>query len=80
MLGHVLAVPNYGAGDILEIGGEGRETRLIPFTRAAVPEVRVAAGYVVVDPPVEVEGEPPHDDEAGDTGAPEGQPAGGDGA
>jgi 16S rRNA processing protein RimM len=55
-LGHVLAVPNYGAGDILEIGGPGLETRLIPFTRAAVPEVHVAAGYLVVDPPVEVEG------------------------
>jgi len=56
-LGQVLAVPNYGAGDILEIGGAGLETRLIPFTRAAVPEVHIAEGYVVVDPPAEVEGE-----------------------
>jgi len=55
-LGHVLAVPNYGAGDILEIGGPGLETHLIPFTRAAVPEVHIAAGYLIVDPPVEVEG------------------------
>jgi 16S rRNA processing protein RimM len=57
VLGKVLAVPNFGAGDILEIGGTGRETQLIPFTRAAVPEVRLGEGYVVVDPPVEIEGE-----------------------
>jgi len=62
-LGRVLAVPNYGAGDILEIGGPGLETRLIPFTRAAVPQVHVAQGYVVVDPPIEVEGDVGADDE-----------------
>jgi 16S rRNA processing protein RimM len=56
-LGKVLAVPNFGAGDILEIGGAGHETQLIPFTRAAVPEVKIAEGFVVVDPPAEVEGE-----------------------
>jgi 16S rRNA processing protein RimM len=67
-LGQVLAVPNYGAGDILEIGGSGLETRLIPFTRAAVPEVHVAEGYVVVEPPAEVEGE--IETGAADDGAP----------
>jgi 16S rRNA processing protein RimM len=61
-LGKVLAVPNFGAGDILEIGGAGRETQLIPFTRAAVPEVKLAEGYVVVDPPLEIEGEAEGDD------------------
>jgi 16S rRNA processing protein RimM len=63
-VGRVLAVPNYGAGDILEIGGPELETRLIPFTRAAVPEVHIAAGYIVIDPPVEVEGEVEADDGA----------------
>ena len=58
-LGEVLAVPNFGAGDILEIGGPGQETRLIPFTRAAVPEIHLAEGYLVVVPPLEVEGEEP---------------------
>jgi 16S rRNA processing protein RimM len=58
VLGKVLGVPNYGAGDILEIGGAG-ETRLIPFTRAAVPEVHLAEGYLDIDPPAEVEGEAP---------------------
>lgn len=56
VLGKVLAVPNYGAGDILEIGGTG-ESRLVPFTRAAVPEIHLAAGYLVVVPPVEIEGD-----------------------
>ena len=35
-LGHVRAVNDYGAGDILEIAGEGG-TVLVPFTRAIVP-------------------------------------------
>ena len=71
-LGKVLAVPNYGADDILEIGGPGGETRLVPFTRAAVPEVHIAGGYVVIIPPIEIEGEEAadgqdnsRDDEAG---------------
>ena len=55
--GKVLAVPNYGAGDILEIGGTGLETRLIPFSRAAVPEIHLTDGYLVVVPPTEIEGE-----------------------
>lgn len=63
VLGQVLAVPNHGAGDILEIGGGG-ETRLIPFTRAAVPEIHIAQGYLVVDPPVEVEAAPAEGGEA----------------
>ena len=61
-LGQVLAVPNYGAGDIIEIGGPGLETRLIPFTRAAVPEIRIAEGFLIVIPPVEIEGEEPADE------------------
>lgn len=58
VLGRVVAVPNYGADDILEIGRSGGETRLVPFTHAAVPEIHIAAGYLVVVPPLEIEGEP----------------------
>jgi 16S rRNA processing protein RimM len=58
VFGEVVAVPNFGAGDILEIGEAG-ETRLIPFSRAAVPEVHVAEGYLVVEPPLEIEGDAP---------------------
>lgn len=48
-LGTVQAVQNFGGGDLLEIGHSGR-SRFIPFTRAAVPQVALEAGYLVVDP------------------------------
>ena len=38
-LGTVVAVPNYGAGDLLEIAPPRGKTLLVPFTRAAVPEI-----------------------------------------
>jgi 16S rRNA processing protein RimM len=50
-LGTVIAVHNYGAGDLLEIASKRGETVLVPFTRAAVPEVDLAAGRVIVVPP-----------------------------
>jgi 16S rRNA processing protein RimM len=50
-LGTVIAVHNYGAGDLLEIAPKRGETLLVPFTRAVVPEVDAAAGRVVVDLP-----------------------------
>lgn len=49
-LGRVRAIHDHGAGDILEVLGAGG-LLLIPFTRAAVPTVDLAAGRVVVDPP-----------------------------
>ncbi len=49
-LGTVRAVLNHGAGDLLEIAGPGG-TLLLPFTRAAVPTVDLAAGRIVADPP-----------------------------
>ena len=50
-LGRVVAVHNFGAGDLLEVKPSGARTVLIPFTAACVPEVDVAGGRVVVDPP-----------------------------
>ena len=52
-LGRVAAVHDYGAGVSLEIGA-----LLIPFTRDTVPEVDLAAGRLVVQPPGEVEARP----------------------
>ncbi len=52
-LGRVVAVHNFGAGDILELDGEGR--RLVPFTRQAVPVVDLDGGRLVVELPEEVE-------------------------
>ncbi len=53
-LGTVVAVPNYGAGDLLEITRPAGPTLLVPFTRAAVPEIDLTARRVTVDPPAEV--------------------------
>lgn len=62
-VGHVSRVLNYGAGDVLEIERPGRDALLLPFSDRMVPEVDVAAGRVVVDPPIEVEAR--GDDEEG---------------
>lgn len=48
-LGKVKAVENFGAGDLLEVDFAGRRaTEYVPFTRAFVPEVDVAAGRIVL--------------------------------
>lgn len=55
-IGTVVAVRNFGAGDILEVApAQGGETLMLPFTRAVVPVVSVAEGRVVVEPPAETE-------------------------
>ncbi|MGB3387118.1 MAG: ribosome maturation factor RimM [Pseudaminobacter sp.] len=48
-IGKVTAVQNFGGGDILEITHQGRKGVPIPFTRAAVPQVDVASGFVRID-------------------------------
>jgi 16S rRNA processing protein RimM len=51
-LGKVAAVLDHGAGDLLELRGPGLEGPvLVPFTRAVVPTVDLAAGRVIIDPP-----------------------------
>lgn len=52
-LGTVRAVEDHGAGAFLVIDAAAGEL-LLPFTKAVVPVVDVAAGRVVVVPPVEV--------------------------
>ena len=52
LLGRVKAVQNHGADDLLEIMQSGAsQTVLLPFTRAAVPTVELAARKIVADPP-----------------------------
>ncbi|MHA7850775.1 ribosome maturation factor RimM [Roseovarius sp.] len=52
LLGRVKTVLNHGAGDILELQGQGlTSTVLLPFTRQAVPTVDLAAGRIIADPP-----------------------------
>lgn len=48
LLGRIVALQNFGAGDLLEIAPTGKETILVPFTKAFVPVVDVASGRVVV--------------------------------
>lgn len=48
-VGTVRAVENFGGGDMLEIDDARGGVSTIPFTRAAVPEVNIDAGRVVVD-------------------------------
>jgi len=51
-LGHVKAVLNHGASDLLELVAPGRTGAvLLPFTQAVVPTVDLAAGRIVADPP-----------------------------
>jgi 16S rRNA processing protein RimM len=52
ILGLVAAVHNHGAGDILEI--KGQKPQLLPFTKAVVPTVDLAAGRIIADPPDEI--------------------------
>jgi 16S rRNA processing protein RimM len=48
-LGTVAALHNFGAGDIVEIRrADANDTVMLPFTQAAVPEIDVAGGRVVV--------------------------------
>ena len=51
-IGSVVAVHNFGAGDILEIAPtEGGATVMLPFSTAIVPAVEIEAGRIIVDPP-----------------------------
>jgi 16S rRNA processing protein RimM len=58
-LGKVIAIHNFGAGDIIEIAPPSGATMLLPFTNAVVPSVDVAGGRVVIELPAEIEGDEP---------------------
>jgi 16S rRNA processing protein RimM len=52
VLGTVRYVVDHGAGDLLEITVPGQtDTVFLPFTKAFVPTVDLAAGRIVADPP-----------------------------
>jgi len=50
-LGRVRAVHDYGAGDSLEVEKPDGGTVMVPFTETIVPEIDIAGGRLVVDPP-----------------------------
>jgi len=62
-MGRVRSVPNYGAGDLVEVEVEGGKTIFLSFTKRVVPEVDIEGGRIVVDPPHEVEARPETKDE-----------------
>ena len=53
--GVVRGIYDYGAGDVIEIEREMDRPILFPFTRENVPEIDLAAGSLVIDPPAEIE-------------------------
>jgi len=55
-LGRVIAIHNFGAGDIIEIAPPQGATMLLPFTNAVVPLVDIANGRVVIELPAEIDG------------------------
>jgi len=54
-LGTVLAIHNYGAGDVIEIARPDGDTVLLPFTRETVPQIEIDKQRIVVAVPEEVE-------------------------
>jgi 16S rRNA processing protein RimM len=51
-IGTVVAIHNFGAGDLLELRPAGEsQTVLLPFTATTVPVVDIPGGRIVIDPP-----------------------------
>jgi 16S rRNA processing protein RimM len=50
-IGSLLAIHNFGAGDLMEIRLPGGRSVMLPFTQAVAPEVDLKAGRIVIDPP-----------------------------
>ena len=63
-IGEIIAVENFGAGDLLDIrlAGSGK-TELVPFTDSCVPEVDISGRRVVVRFPETTGDADPNDDE-----------------
>ncbi|MER8423948.1 ribosome maturation factor RimM [Mesorhizobium sp. M1403] len=77
VIGKVVAVHNFGGGDILDVTLAERKGVLIPFTQAAVPEVSIAGGFVRIDPAAAGLVENEDGEPAGDDGFdPKGRPRG----
>ena len=51
VLGTVLAIHNYGAGDVIEIARPGGDSLLLPFTRETVPQIEIDQGRIAVAVP-----------------------------
>lgn len=68
-VGTVRAIIPAGATEVLEVDrGPGQETQLVPFTKAAVPEIDIQAGWLRIDPPDETEVKAPDAQETEENG------------
>lgn len=56
--GTVLALYNYGAGDVIEVRCVDGDVELLPFNKDVVPEIDLENGFVVVAPPAETYARP----------------------
>lgn len=54
-LGRVKAVPNFGAGDLLEIQPPRGRSWMVTFTAETVPSIDLEAGRIVIARPPEIE-------------------------
>ncbi|MBM3558045.1 MAG: ribosome maturation factor RimM, partial [Alphaproteobacteria bacterium] len=54
-LGRVVALHNWGGGDVIEIRDASGAERLLPFSKSVVPVIDLAAGRLVVNLPTETE-------------------------
>jgi 16S rRNA processing protein RimM len=76
-IGKVVAVHNFGGGDILDVTLAGRKGVLVPFTQAAVPDVSITEGFLRIDPAAaglidDEDGDAPGDDGFDPKGRPRG--------
>ena len=60
-IGKVLAIHNFGAGNIIEITPAHGPTLLLPFNDAVVPTVDLDNGHIVLVIPQEIDGDSPSD-------------------
>lgn len=51
MLGAVIGVANYGAGDLLDIKPAKGNSFFVPFRDEYVPDVDLDGGFIIIDPP-----------------------------
>ncbi|WP_371811433.1 ribosome maturation factor RimM [Stappia sp. 28M-7] len=65
-IGEIVALPDFGAGTLVEIRPQGAQSFYVPFTREAVPEIDLAAGKVTIVVPESTEGDEAQDDEERD--------------
>lgn len=56
-IGEVIAVQNFGAGDIIEVRRADNSMVMYPFNEAVVPEIDIAARRMTIVPPEEIEAE-----------------------